>query len=181
MNSKKYALLIIDVQRGLFDEAPRPFEADAVIARINELAHCARAAKAPVVFIQHERASGLLEHGSESWQLERQLQPLDGDAFVRKTTPDSFLRTHLDELLTQWGSEQLLICGYASEFCVDTTTRRAAALGYPVTLVADAHTTHDKAHASAAQIRAHHNATLPSISSFGPVIQALPAAEIRWD
>jgi hypothetical protein len=49
-----------------------------------------------------------------------------------------------------------------------------------VTLVADGHTTHDKAHASAAQIRAHENATLPGIGSFGPVIRALPAAEIRF-
>lgn len=180
MSVQKSALLIIDVQRGLFDEDPRPFDADAVINRINALAHRARATKVPVVFVQHEQASGLLEHGSQSWQLERRLQPMDGDAFVRKTTPDSFLRTQLGKLLAQWGTEHVLICGYASEFCIDTTTRSAAALGYAVTLVADAHTTHDKAHASAAQIRAHHNATLPNISSFGPLIRQQAADQIRF-
>jgi nicotinamidase-related amidase len=72
----------------------------------------------------------------------------------------------------------IVICGYASEFCVDTTSRRAAALGYPVIIAADAHTTHDKAHASALQIRTHHNATLENISSFGPVIRAIDSQQI---
>lgn len=176
----KSALLVIDVQRGLFDDEPRPYEADAVIDRINSLTARARSASVPVIFIQHERPSGSLEYGSESWRLERRLVVKDGDACLRKTTPDSFLRTELGERLAQWSVEQLVICGYATEFCVDTTTRRAAALGYPVVLVADAHTTHDKSHASGAQIRMHHNATLPAIGSFGPEIRALPADEVRF-
>ena len=138
------ALLVIDVQRGLFDASPRPYEADAIVERINKLSARARAAGVPVVFIQHEYPSGLLVHGSESWLLERNLVVADSDTFVRKTTPDSFLRTTLGELLAQWKTEQLVICGYASEFCVDTTTRRAAAQGFAVVLVADAHSTHDK-------------------------------------
>jgi nicotinamidase-related amidase len=38
------ALVVIDVQRGLFDTRPPPAEAEAVIARINALAERARAA-----------------------------------------------------------------------------------------------------------------------------------------
>jgi nicotinamidase-related amidase len=174
----KSALLIIDVQRGLFDAEPRPFEADAVVARINALAAKARAAGAPVIFIQHEREASPLAHGSEGWALERGLEVMLGDQLSRKTTPDSFLRTDLLALLQGAGCEHVVICGYATEFCVDTTTRRAAALGFAVTLAADAHTTHDKPHANAEQIRTHHNATLPSISSFGPRIQAVVNAEI---
>ena len=176
----KSALLVIDVQRGLFDDEPRPYEADAVVDRINTLTERARSMRTPVVFVQHERKSGSLEFGSESWQLERRLVVKDDDVKLRKTTPDSFLRTELSALLEGWGTEQVVICGYASEFCVDTTTRRAAALGYPVILVADAHTTHDKPHAGALQIRTHHNATLPDIGSFGPEIIAKPAAEVTF-
>ncbi len=174
----KSALLVIDVQRAFFDADPRPYEADAVIDRINSLAARARAAGTPVVFVHHERPSVGLEYGSESWQLERHLVVKEVDTILRKTTPDSFLRTELAALLARWGTEQLVICGYATEFCVDTTTRRAAALGFPVVLVADAHTTHDKSHASGALIRTHHNATLPSIGSFGPEIKATPAADV---
>jgi nicotinamidase-related amidase len=50
----KCILLIIDVQRGLFDHEPRPYEADAVVDRINILADRARHAGTPVVFVQHE-------------------------------------------------------------------------------------------------------------------------------
>jgi nicotinamidase-related amidase len=63
---------------------------------------------------------------------------------------------------------------------VDTTTRRALALGYPVVLVADAHTTEDKEHLSAAQIIRHHNATLTNIESFGPRVRAIATAEL-WE
>jgi nicotinamidase-related amidase len=172
------ALLIIDVQHGLFAPAPAPFEADAVIERINRLADKARASSSPVIFIQHERESGFLAFGSEGWQLPAGLTVVGTDIKVRKTTPDSFLRTDLAEVLATHGVQQLVVCGYASEFCVDTTTRRAAALGFPVTIAADAHTTHDKAHASGAQIRAHHNATLSSLTSFGPKIAAVAASEV---
>lgn len=180
MRPIKSALLVIDVQRGLFDEMPRPYEADAVIERINGLTAKARRANVPVVFIQHERPSGFLAHGSDSWQLQADLVVVEGDVKLGKTTPDSFLRTNLAELLSSWGTEEITICGYASEFCVDTTTRRAAALGYPVVLVTDAHTTHDKDHASAQQIRAHHNATLPNMTSFGPRITAIHASDIAY-
>lgn len=172
------ALLVIDVQRRLFDEEPRPFEANATIDRINALTARARQSKVPVVFVQHESESGSMVRGSDGWQLATGLHVADGDQHVRKTTPDSFLRTALGELLADQATENVIVCGYATEFCVDTTVRRAAALGYSVTIAADAHTTHDKAHASGAQIRAHHNATLPAITSFGRPIVAVPSADI---
>lgn len=174
----KSTLLVIDVQQALFDETPRPFEADAVVERINTLTGRARAAGVPVVFIQHEASD--LEYNSAGWQLQPGLQVKEGDAKLRKTTPDSFLRTELEALLASWQTEHIVICGYASEFCVDTTTRRAAALGYPVTLVSDAHTTHDKPHATGEQIRKHENATLPNIDSFGPEIRAVATSDVRF-
>lgn len=176
----KNALVIIDVQQGLFDEAPAPADADAVIERINALSARARASDVPVILVQHEVPGTQLQHGSPGWQLDSRLQVASADHRIRKTTPDSFLRTGLDEVLAFSGVEQVVVCGYATEFCVDTTTRSAAAHGYAVILAADAHTTQDKAHASAAQIRIHHNATLPDISSFGPVIEAIPVEQIRF-
>ncbi|MES2103984.1 MAG: cysteine hydrolase family protein [Pseudomonadota bacterium] len=176
----KSALIVIDVQRGLFDAEPRPADADAVIARINSLAARARAADVPVIFVQHETAAGELQHGTPGWDLEQQLLVEAVDHRIRKTTPDSFLRTELGELLLSMDVEKVVLCGYATEFCVDTTTRRSAALGYEVVIAADAHTTHDKVHATAGQIRIHHNATLPDIGSFGPVISAVNAVDIQF-
>ncbi|MBI5258888.1 MAG: cysteine hydrolase [Burkholderiales bacterium] len=173
-------LLVVDVQTALFEPEPRPGDAAAVIERINALAERARAAHVPVVYVQHEREGSLLAHGSPGWALAPGLQPREGDARLRKTTPDSFLHTRLEPLLQEQDISHLVVCGYASEYCVDTTVRRAAALGYDVTLVADAHTTHDKPHASAALIRAHENATLPNLGSFGKRLQALPAEQVTF-
>jgi len=110
--------------------------------------------------------------------LERQLQVGPGDSKIRKSTPDSFLRTELDELLSTLKVTRLIVCGYASEGCVDTTIRRAAALGFEVTIAGDAHTTDDKPHLSAAQIREHHNATLSDLTSFGPKISVVKSSDI---
>jgi nicotinamidase-related amidase len=63
---------------------------------------------------------------------------------------------------------------------VDTAVRRAAALGYEVVLAADAHTSHDKPHATGAFIRAHHNATLSDITSFGVPISAVDSVQIAF-
>ena len=174
------ALLIIDVQQALCSGATAAFEADRVIERINQVARKARSAGAAVVVIQHESDTGPLVHGSSGWQLAQGLETRSSDLFLRKTATDSFHRTELHALLQARGVTMLAICGLQSEFCVDTTTRRALALGYPVTLVADAHSTSDNGVLTAAQITAHHNKTLTEISSFGPRAVAVRADEIRF-
>lgn len=172
------AILVIDVQRGLFNGSPRPYLADEVISNINSITEKARICGIPVVLIQHEQVSTILEYGTEEWQLQSDLIVSEHDIFIRKTTPDSFLETNLEETLKEIGVTNLLVCGYASEFCVDTTIRRAGGLGYSVELIADSHTTHDKDHATALQIREHHNATLPNISSFGVSISTVNASDV---
>lgn len=173
------ALLIIDMQQGLCEGEGRAFESDAVIARINRLAAQARSAQVPVVFIQHESTAGYLEHGTREWQLADGLQVEPGDLRVRKTTPDSFLNTELQALLDAHRVSELVVCGMHTEFCVDTTTRRALALGYPVTLVADAHTSAGNAVLTPRQVIDHHNATLTNISSFGPRVLAVASADLK--
>lgn len=173
----KQAILVIDVQQALFDVSPPPHEADAVITRINAMCARGRAANVPVFLIQHEDQKSLL-FGASGWKLQISLVTVQDDIVVRKKTPDAFLNTTLANLLEQHGIKQVVIAGYASEFCIDTTVRRAAALGYEVVIASDAHTTHDKAHASGAFIREHHNATLSSISSFGNKIFAIPSGEV---
>lgn len=172
------AVLVIDVQSGLFAPDPGPFEADMVIARINSVTGLARCNGYPVIFVQHEAPDSPLAYNTSGWKLQQDLTVLEGDLFVRKTTPDSFLRTELQSVLRAHQVDHLIVCGYASEFCVDTTVRSAAGLGYSVDLVSDAHTTHDKEHATADWIRRHHNCTLPDVTSFGVKIRAVATADL---
>jgi nicotinamidase-related amidase len=175
----KTALLIIDVQRGLCTGEWSMFDIEPVIERINALSGKARAAGAPVIFIQHEEEDGPLQFGAEGWQLDDRLQADPSDLRLRKKTPDSFHRTELQSLLQERGITSLVVCGLQSDFCVDSTTRRALSLGYPVTLAADAHSTIGNGVLSAAQITAHHNITLANIQSFGQRVTAIAAGDIE--
>ena len=175
------ALIVIDVQHALFNANPAPAFSCEVIERINTLTHHARQQGAPVVFVQHEATAGeFFRHGSPEWALDARLMTTESDHIVAKTTPDSFLNTELEAVLTQVDASHLVVCGYATEFCIDTTVRRAAGLGYEVTLVSDAHTTQDKPHAPATQIIGHHNATLASIKSYGSAIRALETSAVTF-
>jgi nicotinamidase-related amidase len=172
------ALLVIDVQQELCEGDRRAYQTAEVISRINRVSEKARTAGALVIFIQHESASGELRSGTDGWELARGLNVEPADLRIRKTASDSFHRTELEDILKRHGVTDLVICGMHTEFCVDSTTRRALALGYPVVLVADGHTSEDKGHLSAVQIIRHHNETLSNITSFGPRVRAVPAAEL---
>ena len=166
------ALKIIDVLVGLFEPTPSPSKSDEVISNFNKLTNKARASNAFVIWIQHETPNHeILKFQTSGWQLPNNLDQAESDFYVRKTTPDSFLNTDLFQILTNQAVSELVVCGYASEFCVDTTIRSAAAKGFQITLVSDTHTTHDKSHAPAEFIIQHHNATLPNITSFGVKIK----------
>ena len=175
------ALLIIDVQQALFAGELAVFEAARVVDTINIAIAKARSARVLVVLIQHETDDGQFVYGSPGWQLADGLRVDPGDLRVRKRSPDSFHKTELKELLDQHAVDQLVVCGLQSDFCVDTTTRRALALGYPVTLVADGHSTARNSVLSAAQISAHHNETLANITSFGPRVRLVPSHALQFD
>ena len=176
----KTAVLVIDVQQGLCEGAAAAYDCVGMIARINRVTEKARAAGVPVIFVQHESSTGYLEYGSAAWQLAASLRCLPGDGLIRKSTPDAFLRTGLQALLQDHGVQHLVICGMHSEFCVDTTVRRALALGFPVTLVSDGHTSSGNEAITPQQVIAHHNATLTNIQSFGPRARAVASAGIEF-
>lgn len=176
----KAALLVIDMQRALCTGAEAAFDIDRLLPTIDALATRARAGGVPVIFVQHEEERGPLEFGNEGWQLAAGLTVLPDDLRLRKTAADSFHQTALHAMLEERGVTALVICGLQSECCVDSTVRRALALGYDVTLAADAHSTMDNGVLSAAQISAHHNVTLRNLPSFGPRMALAPAAEIGF-
>ena len=175
------ALLIIDVQQALTSGDYEVFDSRGVIDRINRASRLARSARAPVIVIQHQEQTGPLQHGTEGWKVDPALEVSPSDICVRKTATDSFHDTELLATLQARGVKHLVICGFQSEFCVDTTTRRALALGYTVTLITDGHSTLDNSVLKAAQISAHHNETLSNIESFGPRVHAVRAADVRID
>jgi nicotinamidase-related amidase len=184
------ALVIIDVQNAILRELggarsaeiQRAFE--AVVARIAALQARARAAGLPVILVQHDGEPGhRLAAGSEGWLIRGELAPHPGEAVVHKKSCDSFFETDLAQQLAARGIEpgtgRLVIAGCMTEYCVDTTCRRAVSLGYDVTLAADAHMTADSGGLTFEQIIAHHNALLDGFDAGSRIVTVTPAADME--
>lgn len=176
----KSALVIIDVQVGLV-RLLSPELQDRVLPNLALLLRKARASGTPVFFVQHDGAKGHpLEAETAGWAIHPAILPLAGEQVVRKKTSDSFFETRLAEELQRAGSRHLIVAGAMTEYCVDTTCRRAVTLGYNVTLAADAHLTRDNSVLTAAQIVAHHNLVLDGFDAGTHSIKVAPAGEISF-
>ncbi|GAA0344005.1 cysteine hydrolase family protein [Bacillus carboniphilus] len=155
------ALLIIDVQNGMFLKGYEVFNGENLIHNIKTLISKARSTHTPIFYVQHNEGEGEpLETGTIGWEIHPEIAPEEGDVVIQKTTPDSFFKTPLDEELKKRGIEHLIITGIQTDLCVDTTCRRAVSEGYKITLVSDAHSTWPSEELTAQQIINHHNGTL---------------------
>jgi nicotinamidase-related amidase len=105
---------------------------------------------------------------------------VDGDVVVHKRRSDSFFETDLEDQLKDKAVTHLVVGGCMTQFCVDTTARRAVSLGYNVTLVADGHMTADSETLTYADIVSHHNETLDDFDAGSTRINTRPAAAIRF-
>jgi nicotinamidase-related amidase len=141
----KTTLVIIDVQLGMFLYERFPvYKENELLDNICALIEKARVAKIPIVYVQHTSGDGeALGRGKPGWILHPMITPPKGGTIVEKTTPDSFYDTELNDVLKSMGVNKLVMCGLQTEFCIDTTCRRAFSLGYETILVGDAHSTYD--------------------------------------
>lgn len=152
------ALIIIDMQVGLFNEPTPRLDADGVVSRINTLAGITRSSGGIVIFIQHDGPPGdTFEPGTEGWEILPSLHREAEDIVVHKQSCDSFCETTLSDILQHHNVKQLIVTGCATDFCVDTTIRAAMSLDYEVIVVEDGHTTADRPHMDAGSIMRHHN------------------------
>ena len=137
-NRPNSALLIVDVQVGVMDPSIRR---DEVVANVSTLVDQARTAGTPVVWVMH--GDDELERDSDSWQLVPELSAADGEPIVHKSYGDSFEATELDDVLAGLDVGSLVVAGAQTDACITSTLHGAAARGYGVMLVSDAHTTED--------------------------------------
>jgi len=165
------ALVIIDVQKGMFSVGV-PYEGERVVAALVDLLAKARAADAPVFFVQHEGGEGHpLARDGEGFAFHETLSPQPGEDITIKRHCSAFQKTDFFEKLTAAGINEVVIGGMQTEFCIDTAVRGAFERGLKVTLLADGHTTFDTPALPAAQIIAHHNHTLKT-GQFARLVQS---------
>ncbi|MCX6084793.1 MAG: isochorismatase family protein [Caldiserica bacterium] len=146
MTAGRSALLIIDVQRELFEKSTPIYQADELLRNINQLVDRAHAADAPVFFVQHCSWKTLVE-GTDGWQLHPALKPLTTDHFIHKHHGNAFQETTLKGELDALHVRRVVVAGLLTVNCVQVTCNGAHELGYDVVLVKDAHSNYNvKAH-----------------------------------
>jgi nicotinamidase-related amidase len=155
------ALLIMDMQQGNFEGPYAIVDGQRLIHVARDLIQKAREADVPIVYVMNNGPPGEIdEPGSSGWEIHSGIRPRPDDIIIQKSTPDAFHETGLKDALDEMNIQRLVIMGLQTEFCVDTTCRRGALLGYTIQLVKDGHSTWDSDALSAKQIIDHHNAVL---------------------
>lgn len=137
-NRPNTAVLVVDVQNNVVAGAHCR---DEVIANINALIDRARAAGAPVIWVQHHDDN--LLRNSDGWQYVPELQRHASEALVHKKYGDAFEDTNLESELAQRGIGRLIVTGAQTDACIRSTIHGAFTRGYDTVLVSDAHTTED--------------------------------------
>ena len=165
------ALLVIDVQHGLFRKSTPIFRAGPLLDTIDALIERARAAGALVVMVQHA-SDKVLPYGSPDWQLHPRLHPADVDLIVHKQHGNAFEDTPLHAELAGRGIGRLVLSGLVTHGCVRATCLGALALDYDVVLARDGHSSYSK---DAAKLIDEWNRKLGEAGA-----AVLPAAQIEF-
>lgn len=138
-----FALLVIDVQQGLFGKSTPVYQADALLENITCLIERARQSQVPVFYVQHSDLNALVK-GSAEWQLHPRLQPLPSERIIHKLHGNAFEETDLQEALQAGKVNSLVITGLVTHGCVKASCIGALELGYRAILVKDGHSSFSK-------------------------------------
>jgi len=141
----KTALLLIDYQHE-YRDGPLALPDEARVTPIAcRLRAWADAAGVCVIHVLHRAPAGavIFAEGSPGAAPLAGLEPAAGETVIHKHLPSAFTGTGLAEALQARGIENLLVAGYMTHNCVDSTAREAFHRGYRVGVVADASATRD--------------------------------------
>jgi nicotinamidase-related amidase len=136
----KRALLVIDVQNEYFTgKLPITYPAgslDNVLCAMDS----ARDHGVSVVAIQHaspQPDAPVFRKGSKEWELRPEVAARPHDVLIYKSLPGSFTGTELETWLRERAVETVVIAGYMTQMCCDTTARQAMHLGFGVEFLSD--------------------------------------------
>ncbi|MGB7581992.1 MAG: cysteine hydrolase family protein [Sedimentisphaerales bacterium] len=137
----KRALLVIDVQNVYFAEGLKVVYPPGSFENILKVMDEAASHGISIVVIQHSAITPLskrFQKGSESWMLHHQIERRKRDVLIEKTFPGSFTGTILESWLWERQVDTVVIAGYMTQMCCDTTARQAFHLGFAVEFLSDA-------------------------------------------
>jgi nicotinamidase-related amidase len=133
--------LVIDVQNEYFTGKLPVTYPPGSLERIVKVIEAARSKEIPVVFIQHTSPqidAKTFQKGSDEWRLHPVIAAMPCEHLVEKTLPGSFTATDLEPWLRERDIDTVVIAGYMTQMCCDTTARQAFHRGLSVEFLCDA-------------------------------------------
>jgi nicotinamidase-related amidase len=116
-----------------------------VLDRLADLLARARETGTPIVHVQHHEPAGsdVFAPGTPAVETMPEVAPADGEPVIVKHLPGSFDGTELAEILSRLQARTVVIGGFMTHMCCDTTARQAAARGLEVVFLTDGTGTRD--------------------------------------
>lgn len=137
----KRALLVIDVQNEYFTGKLPVSYPKGSLANVLKAMDAAQRYSVPVIVVQHTATapdSPVFRKGSHEWELLPDVAKRHFDLMVEKNLPGSFTGTDLEKQLRERNIDTVVISGYMTQMCCDTTARQAFHLGFAVEFLSDA-------------------------------------------
>jgi nicotinamidase-related amidase len=143
------ALLLVDIQQGFENEvywggARNHPDAEKNAARLLDVW---RGHGFPVIHVKHNSVNpqSPLASGKIGNEIQRIVQPKEGEPVIGKSVNSAFIGTDLEQRLHDKEIRQLVVVGLTTDHCISTTVRMAGNLGFDTYVVNDATATFPKA------------------------------------
>jgi nicotinamidase-related amidase len=136
---RQSALIMIDCQNTYREGVMQLTGVESALDEARRVLERARALGIPVFHIQHDAGPGSpYDIRAPIGEIADKVRPLEQEPVIVKHYPNSFFQTDLHERLQKLGINNLVLAGFMTHICVNSTARGAFNLGYRPTVVADA-------------------------------------------
>jgi len=136
---KDSALVMIDCQNTYRSGIMQLTGVEEALQEAQKLLHMARALKIPVFHIRHDAGPGTpYDVNAPIGAIADEVAPVSGEAVITKHYPNAFIQTDLDVQLKAAGVNNLVLAGFMTHMCINSTAHGAFNLGYNVAVVASA-------------------------------------------
>ncbi|MEA1834809.1 cysteine hydrolase family protein [Methylobacterium durans] len=138
------ALVMIDLQNTYREGVMRLAGVEEAIREARGLLDRARAAGIPVLHVRHDAGPGSpYDVTAPIGQISDEVAPQGDEPVITKSYPSSFVGTDLQARLEAAGVKDVVLAGFMTHMCVNSTARSAFNLGFRPTVVAAATATRD--------------------------------------
>ncbi len=138
-NLKDSALILIDCQNTYREGVMRLTGVEEALKEAKKLLDRARDLKIPIIHIRHDAGEGSpFDIKAEIGAIADIVAPLEGEPVVTKHYPNSFVETDLDKQLKALGVTNLVLAGFMTHMCINSTAHGGFNLGYAPTVIASA-------------------------------------------